>query len=392
MNIVTKQLALGLALSLTFTCLFFHRANGEESPSTTNGSSPVNRQVIYRSGADGYHTYRIPALVVTKQKTVLAFCEGRKSGGGDSGDIDMLVKRSTDEGDTWSEQAVIWDDENNTCGNPCPVVDQDTGTIWLLMTWNRGDDRESQIIRQTSRDTRRVFVTYSNDDGLSWARPAEITDAVKRPSWTWYATGPGAGIQVERGTHAGRLVIPCDHIEAASKHYYSHVIYSDDHGISWRLGGSSPLHQVNECEVVELVDGRLMLNMRNYDRSKRNRQIAYSSDGGASWTEQDFDPTLIEPICQASIRRYRWPNGDRKGILLFSNPASPSDRVNMTVRLSYDEGRTWARSRSLHGGPSAYSDLAVMPDGRIGCLYEGGPNSRYESIRLDRFTLDWLTE
>ena len=216
---------------------------------------------LFIKGADGYHTYRIPSLVVTKKGTLLAFCEGRKGGRGDSGNIDMMLKRSEDGGATWSGRQIVWDDGANTCGNPCPVVDRTTGTIWLLMTWNLGSDRESAIIDLKSKDTRRVFVTSSTDDGKSWAKPKEITAAAKKPDWTWYATGPCTGIQLEKGPHKGRLLIPCDHIESSTKKYYSHVIYSDDNGTTWKLGGSTPTDQVNECQVVELADGRLMLNM-----------------------------------------------------------------------------------------------------------------------------------
>jgi len=149
------------------------------------------------------------------------------------------------------------------------VVDRQTGTIWLLSTWNLGSDHEKRIIDGTSKDTRRVFITSSTDDGLSWAKPKEITSDVKQPDWTWYATGPGNGIQLSKGKHKGRLIIPCDHIEAGTKKYFSHVIYSDDHGRSWQLGGSTPDDMVNECAVVQLDNGDLMLNMRNYDRTKK---------------------------------------------------------------------------------------------------------------------------
>jgi hypothetical protein len=345
---------------------------------------------VFVSGAAGHHTYRIPALAVTTKGTVLAFCEGRKDSSSDTGDINLVVKRSTDNGKTWGPQQILWDDDGNTCGNPCAVVDRDTGAVWLLLTWNRGDDHESQIIDQTSRDTRRVFVTSSTDDGLTWAKPREITADAKKPEWTWYATGPGSGVQIERGPHKGRLVIPCDHIEAGTKHYYSHVVHSDDHGKTWRLGGATPGHQVNECEVVELSGGRLMLNMRNYDRSKNNRQVAVSDDGGATWKDQRFDLALIEPICQAAIERCRRPDEGKQEVILFSNPASRDSRVRMTVRASLDEGRTWPLSRVLHAGPSAYSDLAVLPDGELACLYEAGEDSPYESIVFADFPLSSL--
>lgn len=370
---------------------------------------PSVSEAVFVSGRDGYHTYRIPAIAVTNEGTVLAFCEGRKNSRSDTGDINLLLKRSTDNGRTWSDQTVIWDDAGNTCGNPCTVVDRDTGTVWLLTTWNRGDDHESEITAGNSKDTRRVFVTHSTDDGRTWAEPTQITSHVKKPDWTWYATGPGSGIQMRFGTHKGRLIIPCDHIEADTDHYYSHVIYSDDHGENWQLGGSTPNHQVNECEAVELVGGRLMLNMRNYDRSRKNRQVALSYDGGLHWTDQSFDTTLIEPICQAGLQRYRWPDEEKRGpgmslggplklrdrpeeggIILFSNPASTSSRVNMTLRGSFDEGKTWSASRVLHPGPSAYSDLAVLADGEIACLYEAGVAHPYESIRFAHMPFSWL--
>jgi sialidase-1 len=347
--------------------------------------------VVYQSGQEGYHTFRIPSVLVSPKGDLLAFCEGRKSSSSDTGDIDLVLKRSADGGKTWSALQVVWEDGPNTCGNPCPVLEKQTGVIWLLLTWNRGDDPESRIVAQTSHNTRRVFVTRSDNDGLTWTQPREITADVKQTNWTWYATGPGAGLQIQQGPHAGRLIIPCDHIEAGTKHYYSHVIYSDDQGRAWKLGGSTPQHQVNECEVAELTGHRLLLNMRNYDRSQQTRQSAISQDGGLTWTEQQHVPELIEPICQASLRRYSWPGPDRKSILLFSNPASRK-REEMTVRLSYDEGQTWPLDRLLYSGPAAYSCLVVLPDQTIGCLYERGIQHPYETIVFARFNQAWVTE
>lgn len=334
----------------------------------------VLEHAVFRAGTGAYHTYRIPAAVVTADGTVLAFCEGRVGGRGDAGDIDLLVRRSTDGGRTWSETAVLWDDGPNTCGNPAPVVDRETGTICLLATWNRGDDTEREIIDGTSTDTRRVFVIRSDDDGRTWSEPDEITAAVKADDWTWYATGPGNGIQLARGAHAGRLVVPCDHIEFGTKRYFSHAIFSDDGGATWQRGASTPQDQVNECAVVERADGTLLLNMRNYDRSQRTRQIAFSDDGGATWRDQRHDPALVEPICQASLAR------DAGGRLLFSNPASKDARTHLTVRLSTDDGATWSHRTLLHAGPSAYSQLVVLGDGRVACLFEAGESSPYEAI------------
>lgn len=342
----------------------------------------IEQSDVFVSGADGYHTYRIPSVVQAPDGDLLAFCEGRRSGRGDSGDIDLLMKRSSDGGRTWSDTVVIWDDDENTCGNPCPVVDRETGEVLLLATHNLGTDHERQIIDGQSQGTRTVWILRSDDGGYSWSAPQNITSTVKLVDWTWYATGPGAGIQVERGEHAGRLIIPCDHIEAQTKHYYSHVIYSDDHGATWRLGGSSPEHQVNECEVVELTDGRLMLNMRNYDRSQSARQVCFSADGGVTWAEQHHDAFLIEPICQASIRRIAWPRDDgRPGLIAFSNPARTDRRTNMMLRLSADDGRTWCASAPLHTGSSAYSCLVALSASTIGCLFEADDYGRITFIR-----------
>ena len=347
--------------------------------------------IPFRSGTEGYNTFRIPAIVVNGAGNLLALCEGRRGGGGDAGDIDMVCKVSEDGGRTWGKLAVVWDDGTNTCGNPCVVRDAETGVIWLLSTWNRGDDPESRIINQTSKDTRRVFVTSSRDDGNTWSRPREITADAKLTNWTWYATGPGAGIQLRGGAHKGRLVIPCDHIGAVTRKYFSHVVYSDDHGASWRLGGTTPADRVNECEVVELADGALMLNMRSYDPAKKARQSAISRDGGNTWTEQRIVQELVDPICQASIRRLIWPQEDKPGVILFSNAASER-RERMTVRASFDDGATWAVGRMLSAKPAAYSCLVAMPDGSVGLLYETGSKHPYEEVAFASRTLEWLRE
>lgn len=343
--------------------------------------SPFEEQVLFRSGSDGYHTFRIPSVIVTSKGTVLAFAEGRKNSAADHGDIDLVLRRSLDGGKSWQPLQVVWDDGPNTCGNPCPVVDRTTGVVWLLMTHNFGEDTEARIEAGTARGSRTVWVTSSSDDGKTWSRPREITAQVKKPDWTWYATGPGIGIQ----TRAGRLVIPCDHKAQPGRRFFSHLIYSDDHGATWRLGGIvGP--QCNECQIVELSDGKLMLNIRSY-RGTGRRLVALSSDGGQTFSEPFEDPVLIEPVCQASVIRYE----PLPRAILFSNPAS-TKREKLTVRLSTDDGQTWSHSRLLHEGPSAYSCLAVLPDGTIACLYEKGQKSAYEAISWARFPLDWLRQ
>ncbi len=360
---------------------------GETKESNIEESQTKFLKYLFRSGTEGYTTFRIPAIVTSNKGTVLAFAEGRKKGASDTGDIDIVLKRSTDNGKTWSDLMVVWDHAENVCGNPAPVVDKTTGTIYLLSTWNLGTDHESQIIKQTSKDTRRVFILESTDDGKSWSEAKEITKAVKKENWTWYATGPCQGIQLEKGEYKGRLVVPCDHIEAESKKYYSHTIYSDDHGKTWQLGGSTTQDQVNECTVAELSDGKLMLNMRNYDRSEKARKISISEDGGLTWSNIFSHETLIEPICQASMARYTFEN-EGKSRLLFLNPADQDKRKNMTLRISYDEGSTWAKSKIIYSGPSAYSDVIKLPNNKIACYYEAGYKNPYEGIVFKEIDLN----
>ncbi len=337
---------------------------------------------LYRAGQDGYHSFRIPALIATGTGTLLAFCEGRKNSRSDTGNIKLLVKHSSDDGRTWTPFQVVADHGEDTIGNPCAVVDRTTGAIWMLLTGNPGRLDQKQIMAGAGGGTRTVWVTHSDDDGANWAPAVEITAAVKRPDWTWYATGPGVGIQLE----SGRLVIPCDHAEKGSGVRRSHVIYSDDHGKSWKIGGVLG-ENTNECQLVQLADGRLLINMRSYE-GKNRRAVARSRDGGLTWSEARLDDALLEPVCQASLLRLTARTRNR---LLFSNPAD-TQRVKMTLRLSYDEGGSWPVSKLLHEGPSAYSSLAVLRDLTIGCLYERGDQSAYEKITFARFNLDWLTD
>jgi sialidase-1 len=354
------------------------------------GAEEIKLTDVFRAGSDGYHTYRIPAMVVTTNGKVLAFCEGRKNGRGDSGKIDLLLKRSENQGRTWSSQQIVWADGENCCGNPAPVVDSATGFVWLLTTWNLGTDRERDIERGTGHDTRRVFVTHSEDQGRSWTKPVEITSSVKKPEWGWYATGPINGIQLIHGPHKGRLVIPANHSEtnqAGQPVSRSHVFFSDDHGKTWQLGGVED-EKTNESTIAELSDGALMQNMRTYS-GKNQRAVAISRDYGASWSAAKWDEALIEPVCQGSLLCFDQSKEGARPRLLFSNPASLK-REKLTVRESKDDGATWVFSKVIWAGPAAYSCLTVMPDKSIGCLFECGEKNSYERISLATFPLSWL--
>lgn len=348
------------------------------------GGAGIEQLELFRGGEGGYHTYRIPALIATRKGTLLAFCEGRKGSASDSGNIDLLLRRSVDNGRTWTPAQVVADFGDDTIGNPAPVVDRKTGTILLLLTRNPGHITEEQIVNGSAEGTRTVWLTRSADDGATWSPPVEITGSVKKPDWTWYATGPGNGIQLT----TGRLVIPCDHIRRDDKVMHSHIIYSDDGGKTWQLGGVAG-EKTNESAIVELRDGTLLLNMRSY-HGRNRRAIAQSKDRGVTWSDVALDQDLVEPVCQASLIRLT-PGSKTDGRLLFSNPAD-SKRVRMTVKLSLDEGSTWPVSRLIYEGPSGYSSLAVLRDKSIGLLYERGDERYYERITFARFPLNWLME
>jgi sialidase-1 len=372
-----------ILMKLLFTALFTAQLAAQ-------AAAPAFSQTnLWTAGVDGYHTYRIPSLLVTPKGTVLAFCEGRKTGGGDHGDLDLVMKRSTDGGRTWSAQQVVYEeggDAKITIGNPCPVVDESTGTIWLPF----------------NRDNKAVLITSSTDEGVTWSKPVDISSSTMKSSWDWVATGPGIGIQLQRGPHKGRLVIPSDHkIPLADKklEWNSHMMFSDDHGKTWQI--STPISAGgNECQVIERMDGSLLVNTRMQGNFEGFRGIATSKDGGATWSGISQEKQIPCPKCQGSLIRYSWSEPGHPGMLLASNPHPPasadgkpaSARVRLTVRLSLDDGTTWTGGKTLNAGPSAYSNLARLEDGTILCLYEGGEKRAYETIRIARFNLAWVVD
>ena len=360
-------------------------------PNAADAAPVLEQRPLFVAGRGGSHTYRIPALLVTPAGTLLAFCEGRKTSWKDHGDVDLLVARSADGGRTWSPPRVLYEEGGDaavTIGNPCPLVDAATGVIWLPLC----------------RDNRDVLLTRSADDGLTWEPPRELPGVV-RDDWTWVATGPGVGVQLRTGPHAGRLVVPCDHRDGAPvpddsrNRCFAHVMLSDDHGETWRLGGVTE-PGAYECQVAQLADGRLTLNARMQQNSRGYRGVALSDDGGESWSAIRHHEVLPDPICQASLIRIPStdPGEPERSRLLFSNPAvryrpgrdKIAQRFRLTVRLSPDGGRTWPTARLLHAGPSGYSCLAALPDGSVGCLYERGEEHFRETLTFARFNLAWL--
>lgn len=347
----------------------------EDDPSVTTPfeaypfvSEPTNR--LY---------YRIPAMVVSKAGTILVFAE-RRPGRSDTGDIDIVLKRSTDNGKTWGPVIVVRDDGNNRCQNPAPVV-LPSGRILLLSCWNLGADSRN----------REVYITHSDDDGLTWSQPVHV-EGVKVAEWSWYATGPCHGIVKTRKPYVGRIVIPCNHRSDNHKNSFSHVIYSDDDGATWKLGGNAPYTYGNESTVAELGDGSLMLNIRNSDSTDPHRMASVSTDGGRTFGPV-YQTGLVEQItgCQGSLLRYTLDPATRKATLLFANPPVAESRRNGTIKLSEDNGKTWTQQLQYvpDNAYTSYSDIAVLSRNRIAVIYESGYKSddglRFKIVDLADF-------
>ena len=351
-------------------------------PSCIKKTVEIQKSVLWEKGTGKYNNYRIPSLIVSQKGTILAFCEGREAG--DAGDINILLKRSEDNGLTWSNEQIVWDDGTNTCGNPCPVVDETTGRIWLFTTWNNGEDHESEIIHKTSSYPRLPYLCYSDDDGLTWSMPVNIAENCRDTSWGWYATGPGIGIQMKNGPNKGRMVIPANHsyddpegtIRNGPYGYGAHVLFSDDHGNTWNRSESIK-PGCNESQVIELSDGMLVMNMRSYN-DQYSRAISFSSDGGETWSPIKHDYQLVESKCQASILNFG-PSMENQ-MHLFLNPAVPFGRTHLTLKVSLDECQSWSNAKLIYAGPGAYSCLTKLSDGKIGMFFEAGKKSAYEKM------------
>jgi sialidase-1 len=360
-------------------CAVLTSCGGPTSTKSTNSpanntSGQFDQQDLFKAGEAGYTGYRIPALVVSAKGTILAFAEARKGTGRDSDEIDLVLRRSFDHGKTWEPMRIIADEGTRTMNQPTPVLDRDTGTIWLPFC----------------KDNRQVFVMKSTDDGATWSTPVEITKDVKAPSWKYIGSGPGHGIQLK----SGRLLIPAwgDTSPGPAtwpeanwgKVQFSYAFYSDDHGATWKRGKPLDNDMSDECEVVETSDGKVYMNARSR-QDKKARMSARSEDGGITWSKLEADPNLPEPSCQAGLARY----SIGKDRILLTHPSSTTSRTRLTARLSYDEGRTWAVSKVVQEGKAAYSDLAVSHDKTILSLYETVSPA---NLTLARFNLEWLTD
>ncbi|SEE72817.1 sialidase family protein [Jiangella alba] len=353
----------------------------------------IEQSTVFSRGQDGYHTFRIPAVAQAQDGTLLAFAEGRVDSPGDDGDIDLVLKRSTDGGRTWGPLQVVADAGPDKFGNPVPIVDERTGRIVLNITRTGGDVSGNDIRcgLADAEQTRRSFVLYSDDHGATWSDPVEITADVKPADWRHFVGGPGHGIQIASGEHAGRLVVPGNHSAAPppgsdiactdDRLFGAHSLYSDDGGTTWHLGGvdTTPEGVVNPNEntVVELGDGTLYFNARDQNgTSVGARASTTSSDGGASFDTPYQEVTdIVAPVVQGSILALS-RDADRRERLVFAAPGHPTARENLTLWTSDDDAGSWERGPLVYEGPAGYSDLVQIDDHgnarRLGVLYENG--------------------
>lgn len=344
---------------------------------------PVKQDLLL-PGMNGVHTYRIPALVTSNAGTLLAACDARLDSSSDlPNDIHTVLRRSTDGGRSWDEIRTVLDHpDGEGAADPCLLVDRQTGAIWLAVTWSRDVGwRDSKP--GFGQDSFRNLLLVSDDDGVSWSRPRDVTRDLKDPSWrsSWFS--PGAGLQ----TRSGRLLLPYSAADAEGS-MFSYAAISDDHGRSWTRVGPMG-ERTNEHMIAQLADDTLLCNMRS-THGRGLRAISRSIDDGDHWTELVHDEALIEPVCKGSLLTIPGRiTPDGRDWLLFANPAS-NKRDNLTVRISRDGGRSWQDSRTIHAGPTAYSSMALTPDGQLGLLYECGDRHPYQAIRFARIPLPWL--
>ncbi|MHA1820259.1 MAG: sialidase family protein [Promethearchaeota archaeon] len=372
---------------------------------------------LFIGGKEGFHTFRIPSLITSKRGTLLAFAEARAS----RADVDqckIALKRSEDKGKNWSELKIIRDVGKSSVTNPT-AVSLDSGRIILFYQYYPYPYRERTVkAGLEGPDVIRNFFQYSDDDGMSWSEPIENTKSVKRDDKiTTIASGPGRGIQIHNGKYKGRILIPYN--QGPWGKWKNYCVYSDDGGQTWEMGNLAP-GSGNETQIAELSGGRLIMNSRNYPKkiseflrikkSSSYRKVAYSSDGGQNWTKLKEDETLIEPNCHASLISFnsnkllknnylirddikKKDTGDYSDSwLVFSNPAHKYKRENGCIRLSLDEGKTWAYTKVLFKKKFGYSALTLIDEKQVvfGCLFETGVKSSVEKIVFSKFNLNWL--
>ncbi len=381
-----KQIILAFTLLFPF-CLFAQKTEGV---------------TVFQSGQEGYQSFRIPAIIDLPNGDLLAFAEGRVNGGADFGHVNIVMKKSKDEGKTWSSLQIVATNKKLQAGNAAPVVDLSDpnypqGRIFLF--YNTGNKSEGEI--RNKKGYRQVWYITSIDNGKTWSDPTNITNQVSKidqpdinPSWNhkedWrgYANTPGHAMQLKYGAYKGRIYVAANHSEGAPKSdftdYVAHGYYTDDHGKTFHISEDNPFRGSNESTAAELSGGRVMMNSRNQRGNVLQRIVAISSDGGTTWDTTYFDKQLPDPVCQGSLLTLRYKK--HQNILAFCNDASIKGRDSLTLRISYDDGHTWKKSFLIDARNTAYSDIVKMRKKEIGILYEADGYRKIE-FKAVRYSL-----
>ncbi len=358
--------------------------------------------VVFLGETDGYPVFRIPSIITTPSGVLLAFAEARPTiEDPGSGKIDLVMKRSNDCGRTWSELRVLAENGSGDAHNPVSLTAPDsTGetVAWLFYNMRPASEGgEFDLPPGLGNDSASIWFITSADDGSTWSEPRNITIEVKNPDWAIASMGPGIGIVTRRGTDAappGRMVIPGWQTWGIEGELNgSFVILSDDRGGSWCLGGL-PEPLTNESQVVELTDGRLLLDARQNGSTESPTRFLYTSeDGGESW----FEPSAGIEMTKVMSGIIRWSairDGEERDVLLHSGP-SAGGRFDLRVWVSYDEALSWVHETIIREGFVQYSVLTVLPDKSIGVLYETAELDDPTfplSIRFSRFNLTYMTD
>lgn len=352
---------------------------------------------VFLSGKEGFASIRIPSVVVTHSGAILAFAEGRKRSA-DQAENKIVEKRSLDGGATWSPLKILADEGADSLNNPTAVV-LNSGRVLLFYQRIPAHLTEGSKLITTGLEGDHIYRTYlltSDDEGASWSAPRDVTSGTKHPTGaTTVASGPGIGIQLTRGAHKGRVIIPFN--EGPFWQWNNYAAFSDDEGKSWRTGTNAPgaflpdpklgqRSQINEVQMVELSDGGVRFNSRQFAGAKV-RKTSVSHDGGETWSPVEDVAALQDPSCMASIFRYSFGQDGDRGEILYSGPDSKK-RSNGVIHLSRDDGATWPIQRVLYPGSFAYSVLTRLPNGDIGCLFEA---DNYQRIAFARVPHSWLT-
>lgn len=369
-------------LSKLMTVLFIvtlFNFNGYKVSAETVGESPFFEEVhVFDVSKDGYPVIRIPGIATTNDGSLLAYGEAR-SNGSDWATMDIVMKKSTDGGRTWSNITVLADGvaEDATYNNPVVIPEKDSDTVHLLYC----------------REYATAYYRKSTDNGSTWSDPVEITstfDAVKDEyNWTVIATGPGHGIQLQNG----RLLVPVWlSLNKSHSPSVTSTIYSDDGGATWNLGeiiyAEGYMPNPNETAAVELTNGDVLLSIRNTSGTKK-RAISVSKDGATNWSKPKMMDELDDPTCFGSVARLTSDDEYYTDRILSTNVNNVSGRNNLVVKMSKDNGETWTQTKTIRANNAAYSDIAISNDKKeIYVLYE--PND-LKTLTLARFNLEWLT-